>query len=74
MGNSTQITDNVPKYMEDNQSKAKTLINFSGLSTLLTGRPDVVRSGRIQKKHTAKFNELVSLLEYWISKNTNETK
>lgn len=74
MGNSTQITDNVAKYMEDNQSKAKTLINFSGLSTLLTGRPDVVRSGRIQKKHTAKFNELVSLLEYWINKNTNETK
>lgn len=74
MGNSTQITDNVAKYMEANKSKAVTLINFSGLSNLLTGRPDVVRSGRIQKKHTAKYNELITLLEYWINKNTNETK
>lgn len=74
MGNSTQITDNVPKYMETIKSKAVTLINFSGLSNILTGRPDVLRSGRVQKKHIQKYNELITLLEYWINKNTNETK
>jgi hypothetical protein len=73
MGNSTQITDNATKYMAQKQ-KAEDLINFSGLSNLLTGRPDVVRKNRVQKKHKEKYNELISLLEYWINKNTNETK
>jgi hypothetical protein len=57
-----------------NNIKTEALINFSGLSTLLTNRPDVVRKGRIQKKHKEKYNELIALLDYWISKNTNETK
>jgi len=73
MGNSTRITDNVTKYMA-NKVKAQELVNFSGLSNLLTGRADVVRKNRIQKKHKEKYNELISLLEYWINKNTNETK
>lgn len=73
MGNSTRITDNVTKYMA-NKLKAQELVNFSGLSNLLTGRADVVRKNRIQKKHKEKYNELISLLEYWINKNTNETK
>lgn len=73
MGNSTQITDSIPNYMA-NKIKSETLINFSGLSTLLTSRPDVVRKGRVQKKHKEKYNELIALLDYWISKNTNETK
>lgn len=50
MGNSTRITDNVTKYMA-NKVKAQELVNFSGLSNLLTGRADVVRKNRIQKKH-----------------------
>lgn len=73
MGNSTRITDNVTKYMV-NRVKAEELVNFSGLSNLLTGRSDVVRKNRVQKKHKEKYNELISLLEYWINKNTNETK
>lgn len=73
MGNSTRITDNVTKYVA-NKVKAQELVNFSGLSNLLTGRADVVRKNRIQKKHKEKYNELISLLEYWINKNTNETK
>lgn len=58
----------------ENKVKAQELINFSGLSNLLTGRADVVRKNRVQKKHKEKYNELISLLEYWINKNTNETK
>ena len=59
MGNSTQITDSIPNYMANN-IKTEALINFSGLSTLLTNRPDVVRKGRIQKKHKEKYNELIA--------------
>lgn len=73
MGNSTRITDNVTKYMAQKQN-AEDLINFSGLSIFLTGRPDVVRKNRVQKRHKEKFKELITLIEYWLNKTSNEAK
>lgn len=48
--------------------ETKDLINFSTLSELLTGRPDVIRANRVQKKHKKKIDELITLLDYWKSK------
>lgn len=73
MGNSTQITDNVTKYMAQKQN-VEDLINFSGLSIFLTGRPDVVRKNRVQKRHKEKVKELITLIEYWLNKTSNEAK
>ena len=49
--------------------ETKKLINFSALSELLTGRPDIIRENRIQKKHKAKIEELITLLDYWKNKS-----
>lgn len=73
MGNSTRITDNVTKYMAQKQN-VEDLINFSGLSVFLTGRPDVVRKNRVQKRHKEKVKELITLIEYWLNKTSNEAK
>jgi hypothetical protein len=73
MGNSTRITDNVTKYMAQKQN-AEDLINFSGLSIFLTGRTDVVRKNRVQKRHKEKVKELITLIEYWLNKTSNEAK
>ena len=64
-GGCTQIFDNMEEQVES-------LINFSGLSNLLTGRPDIIRKGRIQKKHKKKYEELVVFMEYWIRKNVEQ--
>ena len=48
--------------------KATDLINYSNLSLLLTGRTDILRQNRVQKKHKIKVNELLILIEYWIAK------
>lgn len=45
------------------------LINYSVLSEMLTGRKDVVRSNRVQKKHKDKVNELHSFIKYWMDKH-----
>lgn len=49
--------------------KAIDLINFGKMSELLTGRNDVVRANRIQKKHKDKVKELTDLVEYWQTKH-----
>lgn len=49
--------------------ETKKLINFSTLSLLLTGRPDVIRENRVQKKQKVKIEELITLLDYWKDKS-----
>lgn len=47
--------------------KAEDLVNFSVLSSLLTGRADVIRKNRVQKKHKKKLESLITLINYWLS-------
>lgn len=59
----------VPNYMEKDKVdiKAEDLVNFSVLSSLLTGRADVIRKNRVQKKHKKKLESLITLINYWLS-------
>ena len=46
--------------------KSNDLINFGALSELLTGRKDVIRKNRVQKKYKERVSELETLIQYWI--------
>lgn len=48
---------------------SKELINYSKLSELITGRPDVIRKERIMKKYKEPVKELIDLIEYWRTKH-----
>lgn len=57
---------------EKEQIDVSELLNFSVLSTLLTGRADILRKNRVQKKHKVKIKELLTLIEYWVDKNIKD--
>lgn len=57
---------------KDQKIKAEDLVNFSVLSSLLTGRTDVIRKNRIQKKHKKKIESLITFLDYWLNTSTND--
>ena len=53
--------------------KASELVNWSNLSRFLSKRRDVIRENRIQKQYQGDINELYTLIDYWMHKNTPKT-
>ena len=53
--------------------KAEDIISWGNLSEILTGRNDVIRKNRIQKQYSGEISELVTLINYWMHKNTPKT-
>jgi len=49
--------------------KPQDLINYKGLSLLLSGNDNSIRKNKCPKKYSEKINELKCLLEFWINKN-----
>lgn len=47
----------------------KDIINWRGLSKLLTGNEDAIRSNRIPKKKEKEVQELQDLINYWKKRN-----
>lgn len=45
------------------------LINYRELSTILTGKPDRIRSDRGTKQHKEAIKELNTILDLWINKH-----
>lgn len=48
--------------------ETKDLLNWSTLSQILVGKKDVLRAGRVQRKHKESVQELLLLLDYWRNK------
>lgn len=53
-------------------AKSEDLINFNTLSEILTGRKDVIRKNRVQKKYNKRVEELKVLIQYWIDMKSKE--
>ena len=47
---------------------ANELINYRQLSTILTGKPGLIRVDRESKKHKEAIQELNNFLEFWQNK------
>jgi hypothetical protein len=52
--------------------KSEDLINFGALSEMLTGRKDVIRKNRVQKKYSKRVEELKVLIQYWVDMKSKE--
>lgn len=50
--------------------KAEDLINYKALSQLLTNNDNSIRKGKIPKKYKDQVNELESLLNYYIHRQS----
>lgn len=49
----------------------KPTIPYGTISTILTGRSDVIRENRIPKKYIEAVKELNTFMEYWYNKHVN---
>lgn len=56
------------------RSKSNDLINWSALSTHLTGHPTYIRKGKVLKAEKAKVKELLDFIEYWKTKYPGKSK
>lgn len=52
--------------------KAEDLINYKALSQLLTNNDNSIRKGKIPKKYKDQVNELESLLNYYIHRQSKQ--
>lgn len=50
--------------------KSNDLINFVGVSTVLTGKRDNIRKDKIPEKYKERVKELTDFVEYWINKHS----
>lgn len=52
----------------------KDIMNWRGLSTHMTGKPQNIRKEKIPVKYKTAIIELEDLIEYWMKRNNLESK
>lgn len=52
-----------------NDNNATKLINWNGLSTVLTGQPNKVRSNNVNREHRVAVTSLLNYIDKWLQQN-----